>query len=67
MTYCKNMTFTQSPDYQFLIDLFETCMKTNNFDPKTPDFIWNKNRLVMEKEQMKEQMKKVLGKKPAAK
>jgi hypothetical protein len=38
-------------------------MRRHNFDTKTPDFIWNKNRLAMEKEQMKEQMKKVLEKK----
>ena len=38
-------------------------MKDNSIDPKTPDFIWNKNRFVMEKEQMKAQMLKVLNKK----
>jgi hypothetical protein len=29
-------------------------MKKHNFDTKTPDFIWNKNRLVLEKEQIKQ-------------
>jgi len=28
-------------------------MKKNNLDPKVPDFIWNKNRLVLEKEAIK--------------
>ena len=64
MHYCKGLSFTQTPDYQYIIDLFENCMKNNNIDPKTPDFIWNKNRFVMEKEQMKAQMLKVLNKKP---
>lgn len=63
MRYCKNLTFTETPDYTYIIDLFESCMKKNDFDPKTPDFIWNKNRLAMEKEAMKAQMMKVLKKK----
>ena len=37
-------------------------MKRNNFDPKTPDFIWNKNRLALEKEQIKAQMMKAINK-----
>jgi hypothetical protein len=28
-------------------------MKKNGVDPKNPDFIWNKNRLVLEKEAIK--------------
>ena len=63
MRYCKNLTFTETPDYAYIIDLFESCMKKNDFDQKTPDFIWNKNRLAMEKEAMKAQMMKVLKKK----
>ena len=42
-------------------------MKRHGFDPKTPDFIWNKNRLAMEKEAIKKQMLNVINKKPAAK
>jgi len=42
-------------------------MKENNIDPKTPDFLWNKNRLALEKEAMKAQMIKVLNKKQATK
>ena len=42
-------------------------MKNNDIDPKVPDFIWNKNRFVMEREQMKAQMLKVLNKKTTAK
>ena len=38
-------------------------MKRNGFDTKTPDFVWNKNRLLIEKEVMKQQMMKVLSKK----
>ena len=39
-------------------------MKRHGIDPKTVDFIWNKNRLLLEKEQIKAQMLKVLSKKP---
>ena len=42
-------------------------MKRHGFNTKTPDFIWNKNRLVLEKEQIKQQMLKVIEKKPKKK
>ena len=41
MKYCRGLYFTQEPDYKYIIDLFESCMKRNNIDPKTPDFVWN--------------------------
>lgn len=63
MDYCKGLSFTQDPDYTYLINLFEGCMKRNGFDTKVPDFVWNKNRLLIEKEAMKQQMMKVLNKK----
>jgi hypothetical protein len=53
MNYCKGLSFTQDPDYSYMIGLFENCMKKNNIDPKVHDFIWNKNRLVLEKEAIK--------------
>jgi hypothetical protein len=45
-----------------MIGLFEGCMKKNGWDPKVPDFIWNKNRLYLEKEQLKQNMMKVISK-----
>jgi len=42
-------------------------MKKNGIDPKVSDFIWNKNRLVLEKEAIKKQMMNVIKKKPAKK
>ena len=63
MHYCRGLSFTQEPDYDYIIGLFQGCMDKNSFNKKTPDFIWNKNRLVLEKEQMKAQMLKVLNKK----
>jgi len=42
-------------------------MKSNGFDPNTPDFIWNKNRLAMEKEAIKRQMLNVINKKTVKK
>jgi len=38
-------------------------MKKNGVDPKNPDFLWNKNRLAIEKEAIKRQMLNVLNKK----
>ena len=67
MHYCKGLAFTQDPDYGYIIGLFEGCMKRHGFDPKAPDFIWNKNRLALEKERMKKEMLNVLNKKPAKK
>jgi hypothetical protein len=37
-------------------------MERNGFDLKTPDFIWNKNRLVLEKEALKQNMLRALQK-----
>lgn len=42
-------------------------MKKNNIETKTPDFIWNKNRLVLEKEAIKRQMMNAIKKKPGGK
>jgi hypothetical protein len=65
MHYCRGLSFTQDPDYSYIIGLFEGCMKRHSIETKTPDFIWNKNRLVMEKEAIKRQMLNVINKKPA--
>lgn len=62
MNYCRKLAFTEDPDYKYIIGLFEGCMKKNGFDPKTPDFIWNKNRLFLEKEALKQNMMKVINK-----
>lgn len=67
MHYCRGLSFTQDPDYNYIIKLFEGCMEKNKFDKKTPDFIWNKNRLVLEKEAIKRQMMNVINKKPVKK
>lgn len=37
-------------------------MKREGFDPKVPDFIWNKNRLQYEKDTMKQNIMKVISK-----
>ena len=37
-------------------------MKRYQYDPRTPDFIWNKNRLALEKEAIKRQMMSVIKK-----
>jgi hypothetical protein len=67
MHYCKGLSFTQDPDYGYIIGLFEGCMNRHGIDPKTPEFIWNQNRLALEKEAIKSQMMRVISKKPAKK
>ncbi len=62
MQYCRSLSFTADPDYRFILTLFEGCMERNGFDVKTPDFIWNKNRLVLEKEALKQNMMRALQK-----
>ena len=60
MQYCRSLSFTAEPDYRYILNLFETCMERNGFEIKTPDFIWNKNRLVLEKEALKQNMLRAL-------
>jgi hypothetical protein len=62
MNYCRKLQFTEDPDYKYVLGLFEGCMKKNTWDPKVPDFIWNKNRLVLEKEALKQNLMKVISK-----
>lgn len=42
-------------------------MDKNSVDPSQTDFIWNKNRLFLEKESLKQNMLAVLKKKPEEK
>lgn len=60
MQYCRSLSFTADPDYRYILSLFDGCMERNGFDLKTPDFIWNKNRLVLEKEALKQNMMRAL-------
>jgi hypothetical protein len=62
MNYCRKLQFTEDPNYTYILGLFEGCMKKNGWDPKVPDFIWNKNRLAMEKEALKANLMKVINK-----
>ena len=62
MNYCRGLTFIADPDYKYIINLFEGCMERHGFDLKTPDFIWNKNRLFLERETLKQSMMRVIAK-----
>lgn len=62
MNYCRGLSFTADPDYRYIISLFEGCMERHNFDVRTPDFIWNKNRLYLERQNLKESMMRVINK-----
>ena len=61
------MGFKQDPDYEYIINIFENCMKRHGFDTQNPDFFFNKNKLVLEKEAIKREMLNVINKKPAYK
>lgn len=62
MNYCRKLQFTEDPDYKLILGLFEGCMKKNGWDPKVHDFIWNKNRLELEKQALKANLMKVINK-----
>jgi len=62
MNYCRGLTFIADPDYKYIINLFEGCMERHGFDLKAPDFIWNKNRLFLERETLKQSMMRVIAK-----
>lgn len=62
MNYCRKLQFVEDPDYKYILGLFEGCMKKNGWDPKVPDFIWNKNRLELEKQALKANLMKVISK-----
>lgn len=62
MQYCRSLSFTADPDYRYILSLFDGCMERNGYDVKTSDFIWNKNRLVLEKEALKQNMMRALQK-----
>jgi len=62
MNYCRGLSFTADPDYRYILSLFEGCMERHNFELRTPDFIWNKNRLFLERQTLKESMMRVINK-----
>ena len=66
MNYCRSLTFIADPDYKYLYNLFEGCSERHGYDIRQPDFIWNKNRLYMERENLKISMMRVI-KKPGKK
>ena len=66
MNYCRGLSFAADPDYRYILSLFEGCMERHNFELRTPDFIWNKNRLFLERQTLKESMMRVINKPAAA-
>jgi hypothetical protein len=62
MEYCRRIAFTDEPDYDYLINMFKACCKRLEIDEKTPDFIWNQNRLFLEREALKQQISKLVKK-----
>ena len=62
MNYCRGLSFTADPDYRYILSLFEGCMERHNIELRTPDYVWNKNRLQLERQNLKEQMMRVINK-----
>jgi hypothetical protein len=62
MNYCRGLSFTADPDYRYITSLFEGCMERHNFETRSPDFLWNKNRLFLERQTLKESMMRVIAK-----
>lgn len=67
MEYCRKLKFTEDPDYNYIIKLFEGCMTRNGFDPKLMDYTWKQNRLSQQKRELIEQVKNAIHKKKDAK
>lgn len=47
------------PDYKYILGLFEGCLERHGFGTEANDFVWNKNRLQMEKLALKESIQRV--------
>lgn len=62
MQYCRGLSFSADPDYKYILGLFESCCDRYKYDLKTPDFLWNKNRLFLEREALKQSVGRVVGK-----
>jgi len=45
MEYCRQLKFEETPDYKYVIGLFEKCMMNNGFDLRVNDYIWKTNML----------------------
>lgn len=54
MEYCRGLSFTDAPDYGYINSMFEGALKRLGGDPKAPEFIWNQNRLAIEREALKQ-------------
>lgn len=53
MEYCRKLKFEEEPDYKHIIGIFEKCINRHGFDTKVTDFTWKQNRLVKDKEALK--------------
>jgi hypothetical protein len=62
MEYCRSLQFTDAPDYTYIQNMFKNAAKRLECDYQKPEFIWNQNRLAIERAALKEQMRKVVTK-----
>ena len=61
MEHCRQLKFEETPNYKYLIGLFEGLMEKNKFNPKNYDYTWKQNRLAKEKAALIDSLKKVVG------
>ena len=59
MQYCRGLSFDRDPDYKYIMGLFESCCDRYKYALDTPDFLWNKNRLFLEREALKQSVRQV--------
>ena len=64
MEYCRSLKFEQDPDYKLMIGMFERCMNRHGYDLKSNDYTWKQNRLLRDKEALKNSVLNVIKKKP---
>jgi hypothetical protein len=62
MEYCRSIKFEEGPNYKTALSFLEKCVARNNFDMKITDFTWKQNRLLRDKEMLKNSVKNVLKK-----
>ena len=61
MEYCRQLEFTQDPDYKKCIGFFDDSFKRNELDKTLLDFTWKEDRLKRDKKALKDELMKALG------
>ena len=63
MEFCRELKFEETPDYEKGIGIWKRCMRRHEFNEKIFDYTWKQNRLSKEKENLKNSLMNLIGKK----